>query len=380
MTKTDLIILTKCCRPLLILLHVGGLKLEFENSRDNLTWSIRLWRIIIIFSVLYSLAQQMFTIINDFGFDGLWVLAYCDFFSVFGFIYIICLRGDDIIKFTVQTMNLSVSNRPDDRTFRQIRTKTWILTIFCVFTMAISAVYIYIHAVTVYQCENFFKFYYFRISASPTGRSVYSGMSELIYCFICFLSQMYGSFAVLVIHVVGIGYENVNQSFSQLKIVTMENVNKFQEQHHALNEICNKFNQLFSPAILFLLCVLILQIMGITGNAITQISTLKHQYSNKYPYLIYIFWLNILIPAIRSLYIMLSLLRASHKVHQQHCSRTILYSTKWLSLPTTINASGLFTLDYGLFGMVVSVSLTYWALVGQIKDDVEETELRNVIC
>ncbi|GAB6019700.1 hypothetical protein CHUAL_001254 [Chamberlinius hualienensis] len=406
----DLEILRKCCRPLLILIQLVGLKIEFSDDQRKcnvIQWFIRIFLLV---AASYNFALQSYVNMNGFGTDDLWVLTFSDHFSVFAFIYIFSIRGRKISKFIIETLKISLSNQTystKPTSIRHIRRKVLILSVMP-FVMTLSApAFVYYIVLTTVNCEEWFTFYYFGIKTTPTLRGIISAISDSNYNLMLLIVQIYGSFIIMIIHVIGIGYENLNRSFSQLKFISMKNINKFQEEHYTLNEICNQFNQLFSPAITVYVCMQMLQIMGTTGNIISQF-TIDSQQPNQHFAIKVIFWFNVITPPIRSFYVILLLLKTTHNLHQQsrkvfdsllnisfknpqlydisenglfkHCSRTILFSTQWLVSPTTINASGLFTIDYTLLGVVLSITVTYWACVGQMKNDFQLSSILNFTC
>ncbi|GAB6019719.1 hypothetical protein CHUAL_001273 [Chamberlinius hualienensis] len=391
--------LSKCCSPLVSVLKLFGINIQFAEGKQSFSYLMWLMRWLTFVNAIYNFAFEIYGITNGITTEDLWVLGFIDHFSVYGFLYIFCKRGDKIVQFTVQTMLICVSNHSNDETvFKRIRKMCWFLVIVS-FAMVIHILFIiYPLASTFAECDRQFRVEFFGIETTPIMRAIVSGGTELSYFFTSFAIQLYSSFVILIIYLMGIGYQNINQTFSRLVNVELDDINRFQEQHQQFNEKIQNFNRLFSPAIVVLVCCQMTLIIGTTGNIKTHIDVYQKQQNQSIMTTFSMIYI-LLCPICRGTIGLVMLLKMTHRVHQQsrevfdqllrvslahpeiynnsirdlisNSNRLTLFSAQLSVSPTVFTASDLFTLDYTLLGVVFSISMTYWAFVREIEDDLK---------
>ncbi|GAB6019720.1 hypothetical protein CHUAL_001274 [Chamberlinius hualienensis] len=360
--------LSKSCHPLVSVLKLFGINIQFVEA-------------------------------NGLSTEDLWILSFIDHFSVYGFLYIICKRGDEIIQFTVQTMLISVSDHFNDETvFKRIRNMCWFLVIVSFALVINSLLIIYPMALSFAECDRRFRAVFYGIETTPIMRAIVSGGTEVSYFFASLAIQLYSSFVILIIYLMGIGYQNINQTFDRLVNVELEDINRFQEQHQQFNEKIKHFNRLFSPAIVVLVCSQMALVIGTIGNIKAQIAMYRRE-PDESIFATFIIVYNVVCPIGRGTVGLVMLLKMTHLVHQQsrevfdrllrvslahpeiynnsirdlisNSNRLTLFSAQWSASPTVFTASDLFTLDYTLLGVVFSIAVTYWAFLTEIKDDLK---------
>ncbi|GAB6019702.1 hypothetical protein CHUAL_001256 [Chamberlinius hualienensis] len=408
--EIDLKKLRKCCRPLLFFMTMAGINIEFTQKKPNcsshLVW---LFRFFIFIVGIYMFTFQVFSLKNGLGADDLWILCFNDHLAAWAFLYIICVRAEKISQFSVKMIKASIEKATikHDVIFQQIRKVSLTLTLISVLFVIYEPVFIYYHTKSNVKCDSIFAAGYFGMLAPPTLRGLFAFVSEVAHWYICFVAELYGAFIIFLIYILGIGYRNINKSFMNWQNLTIEKVNNFQQQHYHLNSMTNKFNQLFSPAILIYVCCLMGQVIGAPGNVTAQITHLIN-ISKTISYAPFTFFCHAILPTTRAIYILLLLFKMSHTVHQQsrevfdrllqmflthpelhnnshkdlilNCNKTTLLSAQWSASPTAITASGLFTLDYTLIGVLLSITVTYWTLLGDLKGGIEASTAINITC
>ncbi|GAB6019709.1 hypothetical protein CHUAL_001263 [Chamberlinius hualienensis] len=362
--------LLQSCRPFLLMLNLSGVNLYLSEPSPRRKRNRYIWwllRFAILICANYNFGYQIYTLTNGFGTDDLWILCFNDHLFVLAFLYVVTFREVEIKQFTKNLMQSTIFNTENEALIRQIG----------------------------FQLE------------SPTLRGIFSVIVESAYCYTCLLVQIYAGFVTFIIYLIGICYQNKSRSFKQLPNISIDKIISFQEQHHRLNAIVDHFNKLFSPSVLVLMLVLMGQVMGTPGNIKSQ-QVLFEVFPTKTFFSIFLRSCNAISPIIRASYTLLVLFKTTNNVHRlskeifdelidtninhpeiyqssvedlvKYNSKSHFFSAKWLSSPTAITASGLFTLDYALIGVVLSVTVTYWTLIGEIKEETAVQIGANFTC
>ncbi|GAB6019707.1 hypothetical protein CHUAL_001261 [Chamberlinius hualienensis] len=380
-----------------------------RHKRIRFIWW--LLRFTILLAASYNFGYQIFTLSNGFGTDDLWILCYNDHLFVLTFLCVITFREVKIKQFTKDLMQLTIFNTENEALIRQIGKTSHFILWISLLLVSYSPMFIYFHAATSVECGPWFQWFYYEFKLeSPTLRGIFSVIVESAFCYTCLLVQIYAGFLIFLIYLIGICYQNKSRSFKQLPNISVDQIISFQEQHHRLNEIMDHFNKLFSPSVLVLLLVSMGQIMGTPGN-IKSVQVLYDVFPAKSFFALFIKSCSSISPTIRASYILLALLKTTNNVHRlvrqskeifdelintninhpeiyqssvedlvKYCSKSQFFSAKWSSSPAKITASGLFTLDYALIGVILSVTVTYWTLIGEIKDDTAVHNGANFTC
>ncbi|GAB6019708.1 hypothetical protein CHUAL_001262 [Chamberlinius hualienensis] len=393
------------------MLNLSGINLCLSKQSPRRKRNLYIWwllRFTILIFASYNFGFQIYTLSNGFGTDDLWILCFNDHLFVLTFLYVVTFREVEIKQFTKDLMQLAIFNTEDEELIRQIRKKSHFILWISLLLVSHSPMFIYFHASASVQCGPWFQWCYFGFQLeSPTLRGIFSVIAESAYSYTCLLVQIYAGFVTFLIYLIGVCYQNKSQSFKQSPNISIDRLISFQEQHHRLNAIVDHFNKLFSPSVLVLMLVLMGQIMGTPGNIKSQ-QVLYKVFPTKSFFSIFIRSCSVISPIIRALYTLLTLLKTTNNVHQlskeifdelinsninhpeiyqssvedlvKYCSKNNLFSAKWSSSPAEITASGLFTLDYALIGVVLSVTVTYWTLIGEIKEEATVYTGMNFTC
>ncbi|GAB6019715.1 hypothetical protein CHUAL_001269 [Chamberlinius hualienensis] len=396
--------LTKCCRPLIAMLNLAGINININQEDEKISYCTWLVRIFVFALACSTCSFQIANLSNGIDSDDLWIPTTNDHIIVLAFLYIICFREKCCKKFTSDVLKLITSN---DIKFGQMAKMSWFLVITTSLLSIDIPLNLYLHGVASAKCANFFTENYFGFSGSTAKRFIVTVASEFPYYFTPIFIRIYSAYVTFLLYIIGNCYQNANKSFSQLKTVTVENISQFQNQHHKLNTLIDQFNTLFSPAILIFVLGNIGTIIGAPGLFKAQ----QDSYSvfvNKPFYATYmIYYLSFVEPA-KNFFILVTLLRMAHKIHEKsrevffhllqtsfsqpelyknspdalimHCSRNSFFSSQWIASPVNVTASGLFTLDYPLIGVIVSVMITYWTIIKDLQDQSQYPPLANFTC
>ncbi|GAB6019713.1 hypothetical protein CHUAL_001267 [Chamberlinius hualienensis] len=395
----------KSNRLMFNLLHLSGLNADFFHVRRLfcIRWILRF---LVLSTGMVNFVYMVQTLHNGLGSDDLWILCYCDHVFIFVFLFVTSMRELEIRQFTIDVIKMAISTTEKELVIREI-TKMFHIFAFISLSMLIPLPFIaYLQVDVSIKCEEWFQLRFFEWKTSPLIRGIITGIIEIFYGYSCFIFAIYTGFIIVLIYMLSIAYENVNSAFARLERVTVSKLENYQEQHLELSKITGKFNRIFSPAILVLVAVLFGKIIGIPGN----VRACQEQYSAvsslKF-YSTFSTWWDVSSPSARSIYVLFFLFKMAHHVHQfsqkvfeqlletsikhpeiyeesikdlvRHCSKIQMFSDKWSVSATTITASDIFTLDYTLIGVVLSITVTYWTLIGEVKENVSYSTM-NITC
>ncbi|GAB6019716.1 hypothetical protein CHUAL_001270 [Chamberlinius hualienensis] len=399
--------LFKCCRPLVIMLNVAGIDVKLNRENEKTSYGIWLVRLFVFTLACSTCSFQIANLSNGIDSDDLWIPTTNDHFIVFAFLYIICFRDKSCKKFTSDVLKLITPKDFNDQTFGQLAKMSWFLVIFTSLLCIDIPLTLYLHCVASVKCEEWFTMNYFELSGSTTKRLIVTVASEFPYRFTPIFIRIYSAYVTFLLYVIGNCYQNANKSFSQLKTVTVENISQFQNQHHKLNTLIDQFNTLFSPAILILT-------LGIIGSIIEVPGAFKDQkdaysvFVNKPLFATYMIYQLSFVQSAKNLFLLVTLLKMAHKIHGKsrdvfyhlsetsftkpelyknspdalimHCSRSNFFSAQWMASPVNITASGFFTLDYALIGVIISVMITYWTIINDFQHQLQSSPHFNFTC
>ncbi|GAB6019703.1 hypothetical protein CHUAL_001257 [Chamberlinius hualienensis] len=400
------------CRWLMLLLKVGGVDTNFtEDGRGQsfcLLWCLR---ILVLITSTINLIYQIISMTNGISTDDLWIFTFSDHLFVLAFLYVIFVREKKIKNMTIDVMQISISmkNAKSENLIKKLGKTSTILSLIAITLVINLPIYVASHVILVIDCEQWFSKYYFDIHVeSKMIRGLVVFITEASYAFNALTVQIYAAYIIFIIYLMNFSYKSINESFKQMEIISLDNLVNFQRKHQKLNELVNQFNRLFSPAVLTLILVLTGQIIGIPDNIKTQI----YDFSvfNK-PTLIFttLMWSNMLFPIFRSVYIFFILFQMSSCVQEYskeafdevlnaslnhselyedkmtrnlvaYGSKINLFSFRWLASPTAITASGLFTVDLTLIGVIISVTITYWTLLSDYRTYLSTPFSSNFTC
>ncbi|GAB6019705.1 hypothetical protein CHUAL_001259 [Chamberlinius hualienensis] len=330
---------------------------------------------------------------NGLGTGDLWILCYSDFALLYTFLYVISTRENKIRNFTANLIKTVFHDAYDDVVARKIDVMCKFLIILLILYITYLPIFVYYHIAMAKRCAKWFELGYYGYSTTPTSRGILAALLNSSYSVIVIITTLYSIALIFLIFLLSSCYENINNSFRLLKVVSVKDISRYQEKNHKLNQMINQFNDLFSPVVLVFVVLLMGAIIGIPGS-VKAMNTWQSLFFDNSPFPIYSFMANILVPFAKAIVFLLTLLKVTTKTHQligpfevyffvlsilqsksifnqlvessnnhpeiyddltknlvTHCTKINLFLSEWMISPATITASGLFTLDYALVGV-----------------------------
>ncbi|GAB6019711.1 hypothetical protein CHUAL_001265 [Chamberlinius hualienensis] len=308
----------KCCRPLLALFNLVGIRVNPTELPRNTSGLTRITRLAAFVMASLNFLIQMYTFIDGVDVDDLWILSFNDNWFVLTFFFVICIRDREIESLTTTIMRLSIlncKNGKDDNFFRKIRKVSLCLTLMIVILNIILSLHAYFFVMLSIYCDEWFQCMYFNISVSVVMRIVISASVELTYSFSTIFMTIYSAYFIFLIFLLYLSYQTINNNFKTQKYISLSDSTNFQQKHYQLNELIDQFNRLFSPAMLFLPLTLIGQFMGIPVMLNSQLQLFPQFY---YPDVrTFLRWFELLCVAVKVFCILFTLIMATHRV-QHH--------------------------------------------------------------
>ncbi|GAB6019714.1 hypothetical protein CHUAL_001268 [Chamberlinius hualienensis] len=388
------------CRPLIVALYLVGVNLNISGKKRGSSWITRMLRFTVFSTASANFIYYFRTLLNGLGLDDLWILSFNDHIFVLTFLYVISFKELAINKLAIDIMNASITLAQNDVVFKKVRKMSCVVVFIPIGILIYMHLNVSLHVNFNRNCEQWFEHRYFGFTLSPFTRGLIIFLVEFSYAYTCYIVTIYVAFIVILIYMLSIAYENVNNAFEQLETPLLKDSENFQEQHLKLSRLIDQFNRLFSPAIFVLVILIFGQIIGTPGNFKAHVILYSVFPSTSF-YATFMPWDNAIVPIVRSFYVFLLLFKTTHKVHHlsqkvfeklldfstghpeiyeesiksliTHSNKANLFSAKFSTSPTAITASGLFTLDYPLIGLVFSITVTYWTIIEQFNNGNENT-------
>ncbi|GAB6019706.1 hypothetical protein CHUAL_001260 [Chamberlinius hualienensis] len=371
--------LPKSCRLLLTMLKLVGINIGYHSSEKQtngyMKWLHR--ACIFVFGTTNS-SYLINCVMNGVGTGDLWILCYFDFIFVYTFLYVISTRENEIRNFTANLIQTAFYDAHEDVVVHKIDKMSKFLIILLILPTPYLPIFIYYHIEMSKKCAKWFELGYYGYSTTPTSRGILAAALSLSYSLVTIITALYSIVLIFLIFLLSICYENINNSFKRLKVVSVTDISQYQEKNHKLNQMISQFNILFSPVVLVFVVILMGAIIGTPGS-VNAIYTWQSLFFDKSSFHICTVLADILVPFVKATVFMLILLQMTTKTHQlsksifnqlvessnnhpeiyddltknliTHCTKINLFLSEWMISPATITASGLFTLDYALVGV-----------------------------
>ncbi|GAB6024789.1 hypothetical protein CHUAL_009912 [Chamberlinius hualienensis] len=375
--------MSRHCAPLAILLPITGISLEADRK---LIFRFLQWIYIffMLFGGLWYSGIQMYSITKgELSADRIWYFMYSDHYLVVAVAYLAAFKNHHICQIVRKIWRLYHETIDEQTSIKRLQIRAWAL-FFSVVVFAIIMNGFTIRGITmntIIQDAPTFAYTYYGFQLNDTNMiEIIDGFSQFLGVFNITLFSIFGCCLIILCFLLKESYAGLN---SKLKAKGESFWIDFLHEHQKITDTVENFNEAFSPTILIIIAMIMIQIVALLQSvykwivlreieaAITDIASLTQM-------LIEFFMLvrystDVRNEAQNGIKVLLKVSTANKnqeisEVHEKSCRTINLFIAQTTSSPATISASDLFAVDYSLITFLTTFAISYITLIPLLSE------------